>query len=231
MCSTTNIHPDAVLDALLAKPCRSNVTRTLNALHEICQRHYAAGLRDFSVASIGRKAEEAGLIAYRSLYNQASRIYRDLIMAWATYAGPSISVPAKTLASHDYLMRIHDPAIRMIMQGIIAERDTLKAQLNLIKGSDLGRGVIDKRPVGAAVISNPRTGPTSVVVPDHRLNESELEALKAAISPEFFKDEEWEEGERGEIKKGRRIVFKHGYTTAIRKILGYNPQTAVKVIS
>ena len=231
MSFTTSIHPDAVLEALLAKHRRSNVTRTLIALHDICREHHAAGLRDFSIASIGRKVEEAGLMSYRSLYNPASQIYRDLIQAWGAYAGPSLSPPAKTLASHDYLLKIHDPAIRMIMQATIAERDTLKAQMNLIKGSDLGKGIIDRRPLGATILSNPATGPTALLMPAAQLNESEREALKAAISPQFLKDEGWEEGERGEIKKGRRVVFKRGFTSAIRRILGDQPQAGVKGVS
>lgn len=229
MSSTTNIHPDAVLEALLAKPSRSNVTRTLNALHDLCRTNHTAGLRDFSIATIGRKADEAGLLSYRSLYNPSSQIYRDLIQAWAAYAGPVISLPPKTLASHEYLLKIHDPAIRMIMQGIIAERDALKTQMNMIKGSNLG--TIDKRPMGATILSNPAAGPTVVLMPSAQLNESEREALKAAISPAFMTDQDWEEGERGEIKTSKgRPIFKHGFTSAIRKILGENPQPGVKVV-
>ena len=230
MSSTTNIHPDAVFEALLAKPSRSNVKRTLNALHDICREHHAVGGRDFSIAGIGRKTDEAGLIGYRSLYNPASQIYRDLIQAWAAYAGPSISKPAKTLASHEYLLKIHDPAIRTIMQGIIAERDSLKTQMNLIKGSTLG--IINRRPIGATIVSNPEAGPTAILMPAAQLNEIEREALKAAISPEFLKDQEWLEGARGEIKTANgRPLFKLGFTSAIRRILGEQPQPGVKVVS
>ncbi len=35
MSSTTSIHPDPVLQALLAKASRSNIKRTLIALHDI----------------------------------------------------------------------------------------------------------------------------------------------------------------------------------------------------
>jgi len=43
--------------------------------------------------------------------------------------------PPKTLAGHKYLMRIEDPAIRFIMQSIIAEHDKLRAQLNVLKAN------------------------------------------------------------------------------------------------
>lgn len=42
---------------------------------------------------------------------------------------------AKILASHEYLMRIEDPAIRSKMQAIISERDKLKSQLNILKAN------------------------------------------------------------------------------------------------
>jgi hypothetical protein len=50
------------------------------------------------------------------------------------------------LASHEYLMRIEDPAIRSIMQAIIAERDKLKAQLNVLKANT--QVTVDRRPLG-----------------------------------------------------------------------------------
>lgn len=210
-----------MLQLLLAKPSRSNIKRTLSALHEICRKSYAEGLRDFSLGCIGRKADEAGLISYRSLYNPAAQNYRDLLQAWAAYAGPPIPRQAKTLASHDYLERIPELAVRMIMQGIIAERDSYRAQLNMIKGSDLGKGVIDKRPSVEPRVKISENYSTAILMPAAQLDESERDALKAAISPGFLKGEGWIEGTRGEIKNANgRVIFNHGYINAIRKVLG-----------
>jgi len=228
MSSTTNIHPDEVLQALLAGPQRNQVKRTLRDLHDLCRRHYEGGYRDFSIASIGRKAEEAGLFVAKILYNQTSKIYKDIIAAWGAYAGPPLVIPKKILASQAYLLRIDDPAIRMIMQATIAERDSLKAQINLIKNSH--PGTVDLRPLGANIVSHPEAGPIAVLMQDAALTEGEREALKAGISPEFLQDEGWVEGEHGEIKKGRRVVFKPGFTSAIRKILG-EPRSGVKEVS
>jgi hypothetical protein len=228
MSSTTNVHPEEVLKALLAQPRRSNVKRTLQALHDLCRKNYEAGVRDFSIAGIGHKAEEAGLFVSGILYNPSSKAYKDLITAWGVYAGPIVAVPKKNLASYQYLMRIEDPAIRTIMQGVIAERDTLKAQINLIKGSNLG--IVDLRSPRAMLVSHPEAGPTAVLMPDAQLMEVEREALRHAISAKFLADECWSEGERGEIKNAKgRILFKHGFTSAIRKILGEQPQLGVKV--
>lgn len=231
MSSTKVIHPDQVLDVLLARPLRSNIRRTLIALHDICRKRQIEGLRDFSVGCIGRHAEAANLMSHRSLYNPGAQIYRDLLEAWSTYAGPAISLPAKTLASNEFLFKIQDPSVRMIMQGIILERDRLKTDLNRIKGSNVAKGTIDARPLGATIVSNPESGPTVVLMPDAQLNPAERDALKAAIDPAFIKGEGWERGPRGEIKNASgRNLFGHGFITAIQKVLG-EKQPDVKVVS
>jgi hypothetical protein len=121
--------------ALLAKGGRSNRRANLAKMHEVCRKQHEVGSRDFSVPAIGRLAEAASIMKGRALYNAQSADYRLLIEAWAAYAGPPPAKPSKILASHEYLMRIEDPAIRSIMQTAITERDKLKAQLNLLKAN------------------------------------------------------------------------------------------------
>ncbi|KAI3603828.1 Hydrolase, alpha/beta fold family (plasmid) [Cupriavidus necator H850] len=105
----TDIHPGAVLESLLAKGGRSNQRAGLAKLHEICRRQHETGSRDFSLPAIGRLAEAEGIVKGRVLYNDQSADYRTLIEAWAAYARPPAPKPPKTLASHEYLMRIARP--------------------------------------------------------------------------------------------------------------------------
>lgn len=126
MISAALDHPNTVLDTLLAKGGRAHRLARLTALHEICRRHQGSGSRDFSLPTIGRLVETEGILKGRVLYNMQSADYRELISAWAMYAGPVTSQSTKPLASHEYLMRIHDPAIRSIMQTIIGDRDKLR---------------------------------------------------------------------------------------------------------
>src|ERR1700676_4499294 len=136
MSTASKNHPDAVLDSLLAKGGRSNKRARLSQAHELCRKQHRSGSRDFSLPAIGRLAEGQKIFSTgRPLYNAQSADYRALIEAWATYAGPPTPKPPKTLTNHEYLMRIEDPAIRSIMQAIIAERDKLKAQLNTLKAN------------------------------------------------------------------------------------------------
>lgn len=219
MNASTEIHPDAVLEALLAKGGRSQRKGNLQKLHDICRKQHGTNSRDFTIPAIGRLCEESGVIKARALYNAASEDYRVLIAAWAAYAGPPAPKAQKPLASHEYLMKIENPALRSIMQAIITERDKLKAQLNTLKAQTLL--TVDRRPLGAAVVSHPSAEPVAVLVMAAQLTPSEREALEKAVSPQFLEDENWKEGSHGEIfSSSGRVLFGVGYTKAIRKVLG-----------
>ena len=207
MKSTTN-NPESVFAELLAKGGRPARQRNLRAIHELCQAQYNAGARDFSISTIGKLCEERGILKARGLYNAPLADYRALIEAWGTYAGPSIVKPAKTLASDDYLLRIEDPAIRALVQGVIAERNKLKAQLNTLKANTTI--VVDRRPA-------PVPSQSAAFVP---FTDSERNALLKAVSLEFLDEQGWREAELGEIVNARgRTVFDPGFATAIRKAL------------
>ncbi|MBS0454635.1 MAG: alpha/beta hydrolase [Proteobacteria bacterium] len=218
----TDIHPDDVLKSLLAKGARSNRRANLAKMHELCRRQHDAGSRDFSLPAIGRLAEAEGILKGRALYNAPSADYRDLIDAWATYAGPTAPKPPKTLASHDYLMRIEDPAIRSIMQAIIAERDKLKAQLNVLKANT--HVTVDRRPLGATVSATPGAQPVTLLALSAQLTPSEREALQKAVSAGYLQERGLKEGSHGEIVNERgRTVFDVGFARAVRKVLGDTP--------
>lgn len=216
---TTGIHPDAVLESLLAKGGRSQRQGNLAKLHEICRKQHEIGSRDFALPFIGRLCESQSILKARVLYNASSEDYRALIAAWAAYAGPPAAKAPKTLASIEYLMRIDDPAIRSIMQAIVAERDKFKAQLNVLKAHT--QVTVDRRPLGATVMSRPSAEPMAVVMMTAQLTASEREALQKAVSPQFLEEQGWREGSHGEILNDKgRTLFEVGYARAIRKVLG-----------
>lgn len=218
MSNTTDIHPDAVLESLLAKAERSNRRANLTKMHELCRKQHEAGARDFSVPTIGRLAEAEGIMKGRALYNAPSADYRALIEAWAAYVGPPAPKPIKTLASHDYLIRIEDPAIRAIMQAIVAERDKLKAQLNTLKAHT--HVTVDRRPLGAT-ISSATGAPVAVVELAAQLTPTEREALQKAVSAGYLDERGLKEGSHGEIVNERgRTILEVGFARAIRKVLG-----------
>lgn len=218
MNGATDIHPDAVLESLLAKGGRSNRRANLAKMHELCRRQHEAGSRDFSLPALGRLAEAEGIMKGRALYNAQSADYKALIEAWAAYSGPPAPKPPKMLASHEYLMRIEDPAIRSIMQSIIAERDKLKAQLNVLKAN--AQVTVDRRPLGATGTAAPGSKPVTVLAMAAQFTPSELEALQKAVSADFLESRGLCEGSHGEIVNTRgRTVFEVGFARAIRKVL------------
>ncbi|WP_349745761.1 gamma-mobile-trio protein GmtX [Pseudomonas frederiksbergensis] len=215
----TEIHPDAVLESLLGKRGRSNRRANLAKMHELCRKRHETGSRDFSLSAIGRLAEAEGIMKGRALYNAPSEDYRALIAAWAAYAGPPAPKPPKPLASHEYLMRIEDPAIRSIMQAIIAERDKIKAQLNVLKANT--QVTVDRRPLGATITAAPGAQPVAVLALSAQLTPSEREALQKAVSAEYLEERGMSEGNHGEIINERgRTIFEVGFARAIRKVLG-----------
>ena len=220
MNDATDIHPDAVLESLLGKGGRSHRRANLAKVHELCRKQHEAGSREFSLPAIGRLTEAEGILKGRALYNAQSADYRALIEAWGAYAGPPTPKPPKTLASHEYLMRIEDPAIRCIMQTIIAERDKLKAQLNVLKANT--QVTVDRRPLGATVSSAPGSHPVTVLTMAAQLTPSEREALLKAVSADYLEERGLWEGSHGEILNERgRAVFDVGFARAIRKVLGH----------
>lgn len=217
MIATTNIHPDAVLESLLAKGGRSDRLTKLAQIHAICRKQHEAGSRDFSLGSVGRLVEAEGVLKGRALYNAPSADYRSLIEAWAAYAGPPTARPPKTLASHEYLMRIEDPAIRSIMQAVIAERDKLKAQVNLLKANT--EVTVDRRPTGMSAAHGAQS--VTVLALSSQLTPTEREALQKAVSAEYLEGQGLRVGSHGEIVNDRgRTVFEVGFAKAIHKVLG-----------
>jgi len=218
MNSATDIHPGAVLESMVAKAERSNRRSNLRRIHELCRKQHEAGARDFSLSAIGRLAEDEGIMKGRALYNAPSADYRALIEAWAAYAGPPAPKPLKTLANHEYLLRIDDPAIRSIMQAIIVERDKLKAQLNVLKANT--RVTVDRRPHDPMTAAEPGKQLMAVLAPPAQLTPSEREALQKAVSSDYLSDRGLREGSHGEITTERgRTMFEVGFARAIRKLL------------
>ena len=105
------------------------------------------------------------------------------------------------------------------MQATTAERDKLRAQVNMLKDNTVV--TVDRRPLGASVVPGDNGHTVAVLTMEAQLTDSEREALEQAISPKFLRDQGWHEGPRGEIMTDKgRTVFSVGYARAIRKILG-----------
>lgn len=203
--------PDVVIQEILATKPRPQKVQALKAIHELCRAHHDSGGRDFSVLAIGKLCEEKGLLTARGLYNSASADHRKLIESWARLAGPAPVKVKKALSTDEFVMEIKDPVVRMLVQTTIAERNKLKADLNVLRQAKRievdRRPLVEDEPVGAISASG--------------LTESERDALKQAVSKQFIEDQGWEERDLGEIVNQRgKTLFAPGFATGVRKLLG-----------
>ena len=218
MMQQTNVHPDAVLEAMLAAGGHATKLKNLKLIHEACRRQNERNSRDFSYKTIGKYTEEQGGLAWRSIYNTEE--YKKLILAWEAYAGPADASPRARKTppvAQAFLARIDDPAIRSIMEGVIIERDKLRGENTLLRS--LPRGTIDKRPLGATIAFSEDTS-HAVLTIGARLTDSERNALRKSIDAAVLADNGWSEGPHGEIvNERRRTIFEVGYATAVRKVL------------
>lgn len=216
MTDTTSPHPDVALSNLLTAALHPRRKRTLNAIHDLCRRLHQAGARDFTVSAIAKQCEATGICKAHSLYHGLAADYRNLINAWGAFGGPPPQPPPVEASGTDALMRIPDPAIRSIMQRVIAERDKLRAQVNTLKAQT--RLTIDLRPV--SVFDGNASSSSVPTMVASRIADTDRAMLHTIISKKFLEDEGWKEGEDGEISTidTGRIVFPYGFTTVIRKV-------------
>jgi hypothetical protein len=217
-----SIHPETVLNEILAKGNRKDKEDKIKALYDTCLQEYNRRSKggDLSLANISRLAEIKGLFKARSIYNRQSIDYRRVIEAWSQYGGPIVNVKSKEVNSkykyESYLSKISDPVVRSLCQMAFIERDKLKVQLDILKGhANITINLQNKYNLSETSFKN------KIVNFGENLTNSEIEALKSAISPNFLATKGWEEGSVGEVldKKTKRFIFNPGFITGIRKII------------
>lgn len=223
--------------------------QTLDVLNDILETYHGAKNRDFSITEIGRFSSENGGPGYNCLRATKNGHYRRLIEAWATHAGTTLKKPLGNTArshqvptEHKLLERISDVGVRSLFSQILAERNNLKKEINLLKQH--ANIVIDKRPVrqfdvqATEVTEVTDEGslppPVTVITAVSRvLIPLEIEALKYAISKECMEDRNWEFTKTGQVKSNEELftaggtmvcgegeqIFPRGFLTSIRKLL------------
>ncbi|WP_321920532.1 gamma-mobile-trio protein GmtX [Paraburkholderia tropica] len=215
----TAIQPYEVL-AALKSAANARKQRNLDIVHGVCEGLHRLGSRDFSISTVGRKSQELGGVSKDALYNRTSVDYRTLIGAWAKWSGSGMAkptIPLRPLKEEDMLLKIPDPAVRAVFGAIVAERNRLRSEINLLKSQ--AEIVIDRRGWNGHTVptvggSTPGQAPASSI-----LTAMEAEAVRKAISPQFLMDEGWREGQRGEIVNDRgRVLFDIGFVPALKKL-------------
>lgn len=214
----SSIDPNYLFETLKAG-ARPQKQQNLEIMHQVCAQLHRLGSKDFSLATVGRMSEERGGMTKRALYNTTSDDFKALIRAWAESATdkiPKTKLRESLPSDNELLRKIADPALRALMGGIITERDRLRGEVKVLKSN--ANVVIDKRVLPGHVNVTPK-GQVVQVVSGAGLSETERNALAQAISPEFLRQEDWSEGQHGEILNARgRRLFEIGFANAIRKL-------------
>lgn len=213
------MHPDDLLDQLrtIATPRKQ---KTLDLIHEVCREQYERGSKDFSVATIARVAADRGGPSKGAIHNATGDDYKGLIKAWAEHTG-GVTRKVRQVSENPYaalIEKIENPALRSMMNGILAENRQMRREITLLKAE--GNRVIDMRPQ----TTEPRE--TVQILPvSHGLYPTEIEALRHAVSDRLLKDEGWTTDSEGRVyTETGRALYKPGYVSAIRKILGEDGQ-------
>lgn len=214
------MHPDDLLDQL-KKTAGPRKQKTLDLIHEVCREQYERGSRDFSVATIAHIAEDRGGPSKGAIHNKTGDDYKGLIKAWAQHTG-GVTRKVRKVSENPYtalIDKIENPALRSMMAGILAENRQMRREITLLKAE--GNRVIDMRPAPA----EPREA-IQILPASTGLYPSEIDALRHAVSV-ALKDEGWTTDAEGRVfNVAGRPIFKPGYVSAIRKIIGEGETTA-----
>jgi hypothetical protein len=228
MLDTTQLHPDAVLEAIQSSSSHPTKLRNLELIHKVCNELKALGSKDYSLKTVGEAVEARGGLKVKALWNVQSADYRKLIEAWQAYAGgPKLRETAKLGAADTLTRSIADPAMRIVVEKLVRERSALLAEVNILKAQS--KVVIDKRPpaVTRAMPLAPDGAMTLEASTGPALSTLEREALEHAISADLWSAESWQEEKNGRVVKllgeGRtRTIFKPGFVSAVKTVLKSN---------
>jgi len=209
------MHPDDLLDQL-KKTASPRKQQTLELIYDVCREQYERGSKDFSVATIARIAADRGGPGKGAIHNKTGDDYKGLIKAWAEHTG-GVTRKVRQVSENPYtelINKIDNPALRSMMAGILAENRQMRREITLLKAE--GNRVIDMRPSLDAPHEAVQILPAST-----GLYPTEIKALCHAVSDQLFNEEGWKCDAEGRVfNEAGRPVFKAGYVSAIRKIIG-----------
>ena len=216
----TKVNPQKLLSNLKEKATQRK-KKTLDIIYTILEKQAKNDTIDFSIAAIGRLSAKAGGPSTQAIRNKGGADYRTLIEAYAFFKNATTKKPlSKGTRSifperdENLLLKIEDPALRVVFGEIIRERNLFRSQLKVLKSQT--EFVIDKRRAKREI-------KRIDVLPKFNvdcLNDVERQALEDAVSDQLIQKQGWQLFENGRIKdKDGRHLYKPGYIKAIKKIL------------
>lgn len=222
------MHPDELLEQLL-KTAGTRRCKSLEIIHAVCREQHERGAKDFSIATIARLSEAKDGPTDSTIRNKTGEEYQGLIKCWASHTGGSPRKMPKLSEDPimDLVASVDKAEVRAILGSIVAENRKLKREVNLLKHQVSQTAVLDLRelPKGGATAS-----PSGELLPPAKsLTDSEMAALREAISPEKLADEGWSIDRHGFlVNEHQRRIYGLGYVSALKKLIATEERQARK---
>jgi len=210
------IHPDELFSKLYEN-ATTRKKKTLELINNACKKQSESDIKDFSIGTIARLIADDDGPSEQALRNKNGEDYRALINQWAEYYKVTTKKPKKerkSTVNDDILASISDPTTKALVGMLISENKKLKRENSLLK--EQTTFTIDMRPI------NDTSRNKDVVITEpfyNNLTDTEIDALRNAISNEFMNHQGWTTDNYGRVKENGIQVYKAGYVTAIQKIL------------
>lgn len=209
--------PKKLLEGL-CKEASPRKEQSLRLIYLICEEQVNRGSHDYSVVTIGKLSNERGGPSAAAIRNKPGEDYRALIKVFADsvqgFSKKKMNTPKSS--ADDLLEGISDPVLRVRINLIFAELESLRAQLLATRHLANKNAVLD--------MSVPKSNDSKEIIgsKDIGLTLQEVSALEAAISPLTFNHWGWKVDKAGRIStETGQVVFRAGFESAIKKTVKF----------
>lgn len=203
--------PNEVYQVVLSQLKSVRSKRSLEALHEVCQEHHSSGAVDFRIATIAKLGANRGVPSAQTIRNKTGEPYRAVLDEWRKLGDQkkkAIKDQITPIRKYDWVDDLDKPAHRYLILDLIAQVRHLKAE---------NKGLASIKKLNIDLRSGAEAAEETLL---SRFKVHELDALKEAISDEFFLRQGWIRGERGSIKdENGKVIFRNGFVDVIEKVL------------
>ena len=194
----------AVLETLKSSATREAKKKNLHLLWTVLTDMHRSGLKDYSLALVGRRLEAAGGPKTQSLRNEGGKDFRKLIVAFIRSLGAQ--APAAQQAGRSQLEiaidTLPDVGVRALFRQIVAESKLLRSQNDQLRSAFKGLAVsAPKSEQNSASIAE-----DVITLPVAGLAPLEKDILRRSISDDRFAENGWKVKENGSVVDDTGVV-------------------------
>lgn len=217
----SEIAPERIFRGLYDKAINKRKKQSLEKVNNACKNQYILKSMDFSIPTIAKLIAGEGGPSEQALRNKNGEEYRLLIGAWAEYSnGSTKKMPQKALNIEEenyeeIANSISSSTARSLFYIFVGKYKRLQSELIALKRLGETTLIVDDRPKS----KNTESQNDVLVSSTLNLTEDELDALKSAISEDFFKEQGWTISKERIRKSSGITLYGPDYLNAINKIL------------